>query len=82
MAMTERHNEPVTSGKPMTTGEFRTARDISASTAQFRAFAAEAEADGDWEGAPKRSPAKVAVLIGLVVLVLLIVAFIAYEMKK
>jgi hypothetical protein len=80
--MTERHNESVTSGKPMTTGEFRATRDISASTAQFRAFAAESEADGDWEGAPARSPAKIAMLIALVIVVLAIVAFIAYEMKK
>jgi hypothetical protein len=79
--MTERHNEPVTSGKPMTTGEFRTARDISASTAQFRAFASEAEADAAWEGAPARSPARIAVLIALVIVVLAIVAFIAIEMK-
>jgi hypothetical protein len=81
MAMTERHSEPVTSGNPMTTGEFRATRDISASTAQFRAFAAEAEADGDWQGAPARSPAKIATLIALVIVVLAIVAFIAVEMK-
>jgi hypothetical protein len=79
--MTERHNEPVTSGKPMTTGEFRATRDISASTAQFRAFAAEAEADAAFEGAPARSPARIAVLIALVIIVLAIVAVIAYEMK-
>ena len=82
MAMTERHNEPVTSGRPMTTGEFRQARDISASTAQFRAFA-EDGTQGDWEAsAPARSPAKIAMLIVLVIIVLAIVAFIAYEMKK
>ena len=79
--MTERHNEPVTSGKPMTTGEFRATRDISASTAQFRAFAAEAESDAAYEGAPARSPAHIAVLIALVIVVLAIVAFIAVEMK-
>jgi len=79
--MTERHNEPVTSGKPMTTGEFRATRDISASTAQFQAFA-EDGSQGDWEAsAPARSPAKIAMLIALIVVVLAIFALIAYEMK-
>ena len=81
MAMTERHSEPVTSGRPMTTGEFRAARDVSASTAQFRAFADESSAD-EWEAsAPARSPAHIAVLIALVIVVLAVVAFIAFEMK-
>lgn len=65
----------------MTTGEFRAARDISASTAQFRAFA-EDSPQGDWEAsAPARSPAQIAVLIALVIVVLAIFAFIGYEMK-
>ena len=81
MAMTERHNEPVTSGKPMTTGEFRATRDVSASTAQFRAFAEDAQG-GDWEAsAPARSPAKIAMLIALIIVVLAIFALLAYEMK-
>ena len=80
--MTERHNEPVTSGKPMTTGEFRATRDISASTAQFQAFAENDSQGGDWEAsAPARSPAKIAMLIALVIVVLAIFALIAYEMK-
>jgi len=79
--MSERQNEPVTGGRPMTTGEFRAARDISASTAQFRAFA-EDSSQGDWEAsAPARSPAKIAVLIALVIVVLAIFAIIGYEMK-
>ena len=67
----------------MTTGEFRAARDISASTAQFRAFAEDrSEFAREPEiSAPGRSPAQVAVLIALVILVLAIIALIAYEMK-
>jgi hypothetical protein len=81
MPMTERHNEPVSGGQAMSTGEFRAARDISASTAQFRAFAEEG-AQADWEAsAPARSPAKVAMLIALVIVVLAIFAIIAVLMK-
>ena len=81
MAMTERHNESVTGGQAMSTGEFRAARDISASTAQFRAFAEEG-AQPDWEAkTPARSPARIAVLIALVIVVLAIFAIVAYEMK-
>jgi hypothetical protein len=79
--MTERHNEPVTSGNPMTTGEFRAARDVSASTAQFRAFAE--DGSGEWEAsAPARSPAKIAMLIALVIVVLAVFALVAYGMKS
>jgi hypothetical protein len=82
MAMTERHDDPVASGRPITTGEFRAARDISASTAQFRAFAEDPEFGRDPEvTAPGRSPAQVAVVIALVIVVLAIIALIAYEMK-
>jgi hypothetical protein len=66
----------------MTTGEFRAARDISASTAQFQAFAEDGSQARDWEAsAPARSPAQIAVLIALVIVVLAIFAFIGYEMK-
>lgn len=67
----------------MTTGEFRAARDISASTAQFRAFAEEqSEFARDPETtAPARSPAQVAMLIALVIVVLAIIGLIALEMK-
>jgi hypothetical protein len=58
----------------MTTGEFRTAPDISASTAQFRAFAEE-DSVAAWDGAaPTRSPARIAMLIAGVVVVLAIIA--------
>ena len=80
--MTERHDDPVASGRPMTTGEFRAARDVSASTAQFRAFAEDPEFARDPEAsAPGRSPAQVAILIALVIIVLAVIALIAYEMK-
>lgn len=67
----------------MTTGEFRAARDISASTAQFRAFA-EGQSEFAREPeitAPGRSPAQIAVLVALVIVVLAVFALIAYEMK-
>jgi hypothetical protein len=81
--MTERHDEPVASGRPMTTGEFRAARDISASTAQFRAFAEDqSEFARDPEiSAPARSPAQKAMLLALVIVVLMIFAIVAYAMK-
>ena len=67
----------------MTTGEFRAARDISASTAQFRAFAEDRSefATEPELTAPGRSPAQIAVLVALVIVVLAIFALIAYEMK-
>ena len=60
----------------MSTGEFRAAPDISASTAQFRAFAEDhSEVTGTWDaGAPGRSPAKMAMLIVGVVVILAIIA--------
>ncbi len=60
----------------MTTGEFRAAPDISASTAQFRAFAEDkSEAAKVWDGAaPDRSPARIAILIAGVIVVLAIIA--------
>ena len=61
----------------MTTGEFRTAPDISASTAQFRAFAEEDSAP-TWDGAaPARSPARIAMLVAGVVIVLAIIAILS-----
>lgn len=67
----------------MTTGEFRATRDISASTAQFRAFAEDREFATDPEvSAPGRSPAQIAVLIALAIVVLAVIAVIAIEMKS
>ena len=76
MAMTERHDEYAASGRHMSTGEFRAAPDISASTAQFRAFAEDkSEPARQWDvAAPNRSPARIAVLIGAVIVVLAIIA--------
>lgn len=66
----------------MTTGEFRAAGDVSASTAQFRAFAEDPEFGRDPEvTASGRSPAQIAVVIALVIVVLAIIALVAYEMK-
>ena len=67
----------------MTTGEFRAAADISASTAQFRAFAedrSEFASEPDLV-APGRSPAQIATVIALVIIVLAIIALIAIKMK-
>jgi len=59
----------------MTTGEFRAVSDSSASTAQFRAFAEDKSAAGAFDGvAPNRSPARIAILIAGVVVVLAIIA--------
>ncbi len=67
----------------MTTGEFRATGDISASTAQFRAFAedrSEFASEPDLV-APGRSPAQIATLIALVIVVLAVIALIAIKMK-
>jgi hypothetical protein len=76
MAMTERHEDSAGNGRPMTTGEFRAAPDLSASTAQFRAFAEDkSEPAKAWDvAAPDRSPARIAVLVGAVIVVLAIIA--------
>ncbi len=60
----------------MSTGEFRAAPDISASTAQFRAFAEDGtEAAKAWDvAAPDRSRKRIAILIGAVIVVLAIIA--------
>jgi len=77
MAMTERHEDPAPSaGRPITTGEFRAAPDISASTAQFRAFAEDGSEPGrPWEmGVPGRSVARMTALIIAVAVVLAVIA--------
>jgi hypothetical protein len=68
MAMTDRHDDQA-GNRRMSTGEFRATPDISASTAQFRAFAEDrSEVTGTWgAGAPGRSPAKIAMLVGVIV---------------
>jgi hypothetical protein len=79
MAMTERHDDSAGDGRRMTTGEFRAAPDLSASTAQFRAFAEDkSEVTGTWDaGAPGRSPTKIAMLIAGVVVILAIIAILS-----
>ncbi len=63
----------------MTTGEFRTAPDASASTAQFRAFAeGDKEPGRSWEvNAPGRSAARmVALIVGIVVVLAIVVVLV------
>jgi len=78
--MTEPFSEPPPRDRRMTTGEFRATPDISASTAQFQAFAAErpTEQTGQWAAtAPARNPARLALLILAVVAVVAIIAVLA-----
>jgi len=77
--MTEPFSEPPPRDRRMTTGEFRAAPDISASTAQFQAFAAEREQTGQWAAAtaPARNHKRLALLIGAVVAVVVIIAVLA-----
>lgn len=79
MPMTERFSEPPPSGRRLTTGEFRATPDISASTAQFKAFAAEqAEQTGQWDReTPARSRTRLGILILAVVVVVAIIAILA-----
>ena len=78
--MTEPFSEPPPRDRRMTTGEFRATPDISASTAQFQAFAAEqgGEQTSQWAAtAPARNPARLALLILAVVAVVAIIAVLA-----
>jgi hypothetical protein len=79
--MPERHDDQPGNGPRMTTGEFRAAPDISASTAQFRAFADDRPDDTrTWAAAqaPSRSPAKMAMLVGgIVVLAIIVILVVA-----
>jgi hypothetical protein len=78
MAMTERQDESAGNGRRMTTGEFRAVQDVSASTAQFQAFAEDKPDAGAWSAAaPERSPARIAILIAAVIVVLAITAILA-----
>jgi hypothetical protein len=65
------------SGRPLTTGEFRAAPDLSANTAEFRAFASQGAAEGEapWEmKAPVRNVGRLALIVVLVAVVLAIIA--------
>jgi hypothetical protein len=75
--MTERHEDPATrTGRSMSTGEFRATPDMSASTAQFQAFAdSSVEPERPWDmAAPGRSVAKMALLVVGVAVVLAVIA--------
>jgi hypothetical protein len=85
MAMSERHVHPSAGADlPTTTGEFRARPDISASTAEFRAFA-----DGDGPGgateppwamrAPGRSVARLAAIVVGVAAVLFVIALLVLK---
>lgn len=79
--MPERYEDPHSgAGRPMSTGEFRAVPDISASTAQFRAFADdEADAGKPWyAGAQGRSVARIAtIVVGVAVVIAVIAILIA-----
>jgi hypothetical protein len=77
--MTEPFSEPPPRDRRMTTGEFRATPDLSASTAQFRAFAAsQGEQTGQWAAtAPARNHTRLALLIVAVVAVVVIIAVLA-----
>jgi hypothetical protein len=63
------------SRRPLTTGEFRAAPDVSANTAQFRAFANDQASEAPWEmKAPGRNIGRLAAVIVLVAVVLVILA--------
>jgi hypothetical protein len=86
--MSERDDRYVGNELPRTTGEFRAAPDISASTAEFRAFAAgqtstQQTDTGSWPEQPWAGEAPssgsshtVAIVVGVVVAVVVIVALI------
>jgi hypothetical protein len=78
--MSERYEDPQPSaGRAMSTGEFRVAPDVSASTAQFRAFA-EGTADpaSSWDtDAPRRNPRMALIVVGAVVVIAVIAVLIA-----
>jgi hypothetical protein len=85
LGMTERYDDAVDSGRPISshpisTGEFRATPDISASTAQFRAFAEDSsEPARAWDmGVPGRSPARVAVLVAGAIIVVAIIAILVF----
>lgn len=87
--MSEHDDRYARSDLPRTTGEFRAAQDISASTAEFKAFAASRDAEDDqrraggmwpeqpWAGETRGNPAagsrRNMIVIGAVVAVLLVV---------
>ncbi|MGO9078124.1 MAG: hypothetical protein ACLQDY_03670 [Streptosporangiaceae bacterium] len=70
-------DQPSGQGLPTTTGEFRATPDISASTAQFRAFAAGPEGEHAWSmRASGRNVLALTAAIIAVVIVLIVLAFV------
>jgi len=70
-------NPSAGTGLPRTTGEFRASPDISASTAEFRAFAdgPGSDAEPPWAmRAPRRNVARLAAVVVGVAVVLIVVA--------
>jgi len=88
--MSERDDRYVGNDLPRTTGEFRAAPDASASTAEFRAFAAGSAGgrvtdSGSWPEQPWAGEAPssgsgrtIAIVAAIVIAVLVIVAIIAF----
>ncbi|MGH3396702.1 MAG: hypothetical protein ACRDPO_18625 [Streptosporangiaceae bacterium] len=67
-------------GRPLTTGEFRAAPDVSANTAQFRAFANDPASEAPWEmKAPARNIGRLAAIIVLVAVVLAVIAILVLK---
>ncbi|HEY5360916.1 MAG TPA: hypothetical protein VIJ82_25080 [Streptosporangiaceae bacterium] len=81
--MAERDVDPAgSSGRPLTTGEFRVAPDASASTSQFQAFASRQAADSEapWQmKAPGRSVGRLAGIVVLVAIVLGVIALLVLK---
>ncbi|MBO0830471.1 MAG: hypothetical protein J2P28_03145 [Actinobacteria bacterium] len=76
--MTEPPSERPPRDRRMTTGEFRATPDISASTAQFRAFADRKSGDQTRQWAAIDAPGRNATRLGLLILaVVVVVAIIA-----
>ena len=82
--MAERDVDPAgSSGRPLTTGEFRVAPDASANTSQFQAFANRQAPDSEapWEmKAPGRSVGRLAGIVVLVAIVLAVIALLVVKL--
>ena len=77
MPRSQRDNDHGPGSRPLTTGEFRVAPDLSANTTEFRAFADRQTADGQapWEmKTPIRNVGRLALIVVLVAVVLAIIA--------
>jgi hypothetical protein len=82
--MSERDVDPATSADlPTSTGEFRARPDISANTAEFRAFAdgQDSDAEPPWAmRAPGRNVAKMAAIVIAVAVVLVVIAILVLNL--